>query len=92
MSKNIKKLESINNKIEKLNKKQHIEILRIITKYDKIQISENKNGTFINMNELTELAIEKIMEYLKYIETKEKELSDIENEKNKLAEIINDTN
>ena len=92
MSKNIRKLELINNKIEKLNKKQHIEILRIITKYDKIQISENKNGTFINMNELTESVIEKIMEYLQYIETKEKELSDIENEKNKLAEIMNDTN
>ena len=92
MIKNIKKLEAINSKIEKLNKKQHVEILRIIMKNDKINISENKNGTFINMNELDESIITNIMDYLEYIETKEKELNDVENEKNKLAEIMNDNN
>ena len=92
MIKNIKKLEAINAKIEKLNKKQHIEILRIIMKNDKINISENKNGTFINMNELDDSIITKIIDYLQYIETKEKELNDIEDEKNKLAETMNDNN
>ena len=92
MNINIKKLEVLNNKIEKLNKKQHIEILRIIMKNDKINISENKNGTFINMNELDESIITNIIDYLQYIETKEKELNDVENEKNKLAETMNDNN
>lgn len=90
--KNIKQLESINAKIEKLNKKQHIEILRIITKYDKVNVSENKNGIFINMNEINDEIINKIVEYLNYIETKEKELLNIENEKNKIAETMNDNN
>ena len=92
MNKNIKKFESINSKIEKLNKKQHIEILRIITKDEKVNISENKNGTFINMNELNNEIINKIVEYLNYIETKEKELINIENKKNKIAETMNDNN
>lgn len=92
MTKNIKRLETINSKIEKLNKKQHIEILRIITKDDKINISENKNGIFINMNEISDEIINKIVEYLNYIETKEKELINIENQKNKLAETMNDSN
>ena len=90
MNKNIKKFELINSKIEKLNKKQHIELLRIITKDEKVNISENKNGTFINMNELNNEIIVNIEEYLKYIETKEKELINIENEKSKIAEKMND--
>ncbi len=90
MSQNIKKLELLNNKIEKLNKKQHIEILRIIRKNEKTNISENKNGTFINMIELNESIITEITNYLAYIEMKEKELINIENEKTKLAEIMND--
>jgi hypothetical protein len=92
MNKNIKKFESINSKIEKLNKKQHIEILRIIAKDDKINISENKNGSFINMNELSNEIINKIIEYLNYIETKEMELLNIENKKNMIAETMNDNN
>lgn len=90
--KNIKRLETINSKIEKLNKKQHIEILRIITKDDKINVTENKNGIFVNMNEMSENVINQIVEYLNYIETKEKELLNIENEKNKIAETMNDIN
>ena len=92
MNKNIKKFELINSKIEKLNKKQHIEILRIIAKDEKVNISENKNGSFINMNELNNEIINKIVEYLNYIETKEKELINIENKKNKIAETMNDNN
>lgn len=92
MNKNIKKFETINLKIEKLNKKQHIELLRIIVKDEKVNISENKNGTFINMNELNNEIINKIIEYLNYIETKEKELINIENEKSKIAETMNDNN
>ena len=92
MNKNIKKFENINSKFEKLNKKQHIELLRIITKDEKVNISENKNGTFINMNELNNEIINKIVEYLNYIETKEKELINIENKKNKIAETMNDNN
>ena len=92
MNKNIKKFENINSKIEKLNKKQHIELLRIITKDEKVNISENKNGTFINMTELNEPIITEITNYLAYIETKEKELINIENKKNKIAETMNDNN
>ena len=92
MNKNIKKFDLINSKIEKLNKKQHIELLRIIVKDEKVNISENKNGSFINMNELNNEIIIKIDEYLKYIETKEKELIKIENKTNKIAETMNDNN
>ena len=44
------------------------------------------------MNELNNEIIIKIDEYLKYIETKEKELINIENKTNKIAETMNDNN
>ena len=89
---NIKELENLNKKIEILNDKQHIEILRIIHKYSHIKLSENKNGIFINMNELDDKILNEIQNYLKYIETKEKELKIVENKKDKLIESLNETN
>ena len=44
------------------------------------------------MNELNNEIINKIVEYLNYIETKEMELINIENKKNKIAETMNDNN
>ena len=45
-----KTLHNINNKIEKLNVEQHIEILRIIHDYSPNDITENKNGCFIDLS------------------------------------------
>ena len=43
-----------------------------------MQYSENKNGIFINMNNLSKDCIAKIYEYLEYIKKQEKTFSDVE--------------
>jgi hypothetical protein len=71
-----KEYETLIHKIEKLDKREHIEILRII-KEDKtnIKITENNNGCFINLNELTDDTIDKIFNLLNYIEDNKIELN-----------------
>lgn len=83
-----KKLEQLNNHIEKLDKSQHIEILKILSKRDMNKITENKNGIFVNMNELSSQSIDDISNYLEYIKTKEKDLDVLESEKNNYKNMI----
>lgn len=83
-----KKLEQLNSHIEKLDKSQHIEILKILSKRNMNKITENKNGIFVNMNELSEQSIDEISSYLEYIKTKEKELDVLEIEKNNYKNMI----
>ena len=92
---NIKELENLNKKIELLKNTQHIEILRIIHNYNNdnnntVKLTENKNGIFINMNELDKSILDKIQDYLNYIETKEEELSHVENQKDILSQSLNE--
>lgn len=89
MSINIKKLDQINNHIEKLDKSQHIEILKILKKTEINKITENKNGIFVNMNELSEECIDEISRYLEYIKTKEQDLNLLENEKQNYKTLFN---
>ena len=88
MSHMTKKLEQLNNHIEKLDKSQHIEILKILSKRDMNKITENKNGIFVNMNELSSQSIDDISNYLEYIKTKEKDLDVLESEKNNYKNMI----
>ena len=54
-------LQDISSTVEKMSKKEHIEILRIIKEYQSdIAISENSNGCFINMSSIDDYVIDKI--------------------------------
>ncbi len=81
-------LLQLKSRIEKLNKQHQIEILKIFLKHD-IEITENKNGTFINLTYLKKRPINEINKYLKYIEEQEKLLSEAENLKNEIKLSIN---
>lgn len=82
----IKSIEKINDFINKMEKKHHLELLRIICKDNSQLVSENKNGVFVNLVELPIEVIGKIQSYITYIEEKEKDLITIEKEKNKIFE------
>lgn len=60
--------------IEKLNKTDHVEILRIIKSNACINITENNNGCFVNMKDIPETVIQDINLYLNYIKNKNLEL------------------
>jgi len=73
-------LSNLRNEINKLEKRQHVEILRLLTK-NNVHYSENRNGIFVNMILLDEDVISELNNYIKYIKRQEKQLNKIEKEK-----------
>tara|TARA_Y100000389_G_C17422526_1_gene497563 strand:+ start:1262 stop:1543 length:282 start_codon:yes stop_codon:yes gene_type:complete len=77
--------------IDKMDPKEHIEILKIIKKSSKnINITENNNGCFINMNTIDEETVKQIEKYVIFFKEKEKELKEQELTKNNLLVSLND--
>lgn len=74
-------LEDIKKTIETFNKNHQIEILRIIQQCSASIINENKNGIYINMTFLTNQTIERIKEYVAYVQDQEKMLKPMESQK-----------
>ena len=70
-------------KIESLNKTRQIEILKIFLKHN-ISVTENNNGSFVNMTYLADECIDDINKYLKYIEDQDITLNTIETVKEEI--------
>lgn len=83
-SKSIIELESIRKDIEKMNKFHQIEILKILKASNFITLNENNYGTFINMKDIPDDLINKILSYIEYVAEQEINLKKIEQEKNSL--------
>jgi len=83
------RLEKIVDLIETFSKDDHIKILEIIFNYNKTIISENNNGCFIHIEDLSEDVIEKIEHYINYVLLKEVDINTIEDTKDKLKNNIN---
>ena len=83
-----KQLQAMNKQIEKMSKTEHVQILNIVVQNDKVKITENNNGCFINLNELQHSTLESIDKFLSYSTTKEKELKSIEQEACQMETLI----
>jgi hypothetical protein len=55
------------------NKKHYIQIYRII-KDNNVQYSQNINGVFINLNNVDDTILDKIVQYLNYTDTRNSEI------------------
>jgi hypothetical protein len=84
-----KELSVLCKTIEYFSKEDQIEILKIISNVNVNLISENNNGSFINMNDLNEDTLLKINNYVEYVLKKNNEINNIENEKDILKNNIN---
>lgn len=82
---NIILLESLKTQIEKLEKEQQIEILKILHTNPEVKLNENKSGVFINLPFLPTSAINDIKKYLDYIKDQEQTLKLAESQKQKYA-------
>lgn len=78
-------LVTLKTKIEQLNKKQQVEVLKIIMNLD-VAFSENNNGIFFNLSGLNEEQLNKINSYINYVSDQEEALQEFENVKNELSE------
>jgi hypothetical protein len=84
-----KQLEQMCKIIDGFSKEEHIEILKIIHMNDNSTLSENNNGTFIRMEDLTLNTIELIDARIEYVLKQHNEIDIVEKEKDKLKTNIN---
>lgn len=76
-------LENLKNTIETFPRYHQIEILSILKQYD-IDITENNNGTFINLTKLNDKIIKVLNNYVNYVEEQKNHLDVVEKEKERI--------
>ena len=81
-------LNRIRESIENMSKFNQIEVLRILTKHNEVIINENKYGIHINLSELDKSILDELFVYIKYVNTQEKTLHNIEKEKENYKNIF----
>jgi hypothetical protein len=86
----IQDLEKMTRIIESFSKEEHIQVLKIIMEKDAGSVSENSNGTFVQMDELCVETMEKINKYIDYVLLKECDIKAIEETKERLKSNINE--
>lgn len=86
----VKLLEYIVKEVNKIPKEKHIDLFAIIDKHTN-KYSENNNGIFINLSEMDQTIITELYEYITYIKLQEKNINDMEKEKEIYSNILNST-
>jgi hypothetical protein len=81
-------LETMKNRIEKMGKTQHIEILNILKKNPTVKLNENRNGVYINLSYLPNDVIEELQKYLDYLKDQESNLEKMEIQKEEFKTAI----
>ena len=77
-------LKQLKDRIEALNQHHQIQILKIMTQI-KVGLTENKNGSFVNLTNIDEGVVSKLAEYLSYVDEQETQLKEVENQKTELT-------
>jgi len=77
----VSELNYIRETIENMNKFNQIEVLRILSKHSDAILNENKYGVHINLTELPKYIIDELTTYIKYVNTQELTLGNIEKQK-----------
>jgi hypothetical protein len=86
---NIIELNVIKDAIDKMVKINQVEILRILKKNPKINLNENNYGVHVNLSDLPYSTIQEIKNYINYVNTQEKNLNNIELQKNNMKNLFN---
>jgi hypothetical protein len=74
--------------IQTFNKEEQIQLLKIVYELEPSKISENNNGSFIYMDDLTQETLKKMDSYIEYVLLKEVEIKVMEDELDKLKNTI----
>ena len=84
---NSDELKNLRNRIHNFSIDKQLEIFKMC-KAKGMLFTENNNGIFINMTELSTIEVNEIDKYVKYIQEQEKELEFAEKEKEKINVIL----
>jgi|AntAceMinimDraft_10_1070366.scaffolds.fasta_scaffold185088_2 hypothetical protein len=82
-------LVSMVKRIEAYNKDEQLCILDLIVQDNDALYNENHNGTFVKMETLSPYTIQKIEDYIQYIEKKEKDIHEGEIKMNEIKKDLN---
>ena len=84
-------LINLKNDIEKMDKHNQIRILKILTESDKVSdmLTENRNGTFVNLTTLPSDVIQKIIQYTNFVKNQEQYLNIQESQKKEMLNKLN---
>ena len=74
---NTTKILQLKKEIEDVDTFHHVKILEVFKKHN-ISYSENRNGIFVNITNLSKNIVNEIRDVLKYVNTQEKQLQDME--------------
>jgi len=77
----VSELNYIRDSIENMNKFNQIEVLRILNNHKDVTINENKYGIHINLSDLKKELLDELNCYIKYVNTQEVTLHQVEKEK-----------
>ncbi len=77
----VSELNYIRDHIESMNKFNQIEVLRILNNHKDVTINENKYGIHINLSDLKKVLLDELNDYIKYVNTQEVTLHQVEKEK-----------
>jgi hypothetical protein len=83
-------LDKMTRIIESFSKEEHIHVLSILMEKDSSCVSENSNGTFVQMDEVQSQTIEQIKKYIEYVLLKECDIKTVEDTKDRLKSNINE--
>lgn len=78
---NVNELNGICKIIESMQKFNQVEVLRILSKDAKSVLNENKYGVHVNLTDLPHEIIKELKEYIKYVNTQELNLNELEKQK-----------
>ncbi len=74
-------LVTIRDSIEKFNKFNQIEVLRILKSHSDVVLNENKNGVYINLADVNEQAVQQLVAFIGYVNDQEASLDATEKQK-----------
>ena len=74
-------LDAIREQIEAMSKFNQIEVLKILIKHKEVIINENKYGIHVNLSDVSNEILNELLLYIKYVNTQEMYLSNVEKEK-----------
>jgi hypothetical protein len=83
-------LDKMTRMMESFSKEEHIQLLKIIIEHDSDSVSENSNGTFVQMDDLKEETLQQLQKYIDYILLKECDIKRVEDTKERLKNHINE--
>ena len=74
-------LNHIRDIIENMPRQNHLDVLKILVKYEDVVINSNRSGIRVNLSELKQNVIDELVNYIKYIQTQENTLNIDEKQK-----------